>query len=272
MKYSNNPFLTVIMSVYNCEKYLSDSIKSILNQTYQNFEYIIINDGSTDKSQNIIEKFKKKNDKIIFISQKNKGLTKSLNIAINKSKGEYIVRMDADDISLSDRLEKFIKYLNINNQLDIYTTPAILIDEQNNKKKIIPNYFKRNGFNQNKLKYYNFLIHGTLIIKKNLIKKFRYNESYTCAQDFELYHRLIYNDFKISYDVSNISYKLRIHRHSISSIKSIEQTKMLKKVLKTYNYKYYENNLLNKFFFIIIDILNFILKKFENKIFKNSYQ
>ena len=256
-----NPYLTVIMSVYNCEKYLTNSIESILNQTYQNFEFILINDGSTDKSLSIIENFKKKNPKLIVINQRNKGLTKSLNIGINLSKGEYIVRMDADDISLNNRLENFIKYLNLNNQVDIYSAPALIINEQNKKEKIIPNYLVRNNFNQNRLKYYNFLIHGTLIIKTKKLKEFKYNKSFICAQDFELYHRLIHNGYNISYDKLNVTYKLRIHGDSISGLYSSEQIKMLKEVLKKYNYKYYSAGLYNKFFFLILDLKNFIFKK-----------
>jgi hypothetical protein len=149
----------------------------------------------------------------------------------------------------------------LNDQVDIYSAPALIINEQNKKEKIIPNYLVRNNFNQNRLKYYNFLIHGTLIIKTKILKEFKYNESFICAQDFELYHRLIHNGYNISYDKLNVTYKLRIHGDSISGLYSSEQIKMLKEVLKKYNYKYYSAGLYNKFFFLILDLKNFIFKK-----------
>ena len=96
-----NDLISIILPVYNGETYLEDSIKSILNQTYQNFELIIINDGSTDSSHLIIEKFLKSN-KIIYRSRKNKGLVKTLNEGIKLSSGNYIARMDQDDISYTE--------------------------------------------------------------------------------------------------------------------------------------------------------------------------
>ena len=96
----NNPLVSVVMSVYNSEKYLKEAIESILNQTYTNFEFIIVNDGSTDSSLDIIQEYMKKDERIVLISRDNKGLPYSLNEGIEKAKGKYIARMDADDISL----------------------------------------------------------------------------------------------------------------------------------------------------------------------------
>ena len=97
------------MSVYNGEKYLVKAIESILNQTYTKFEFIIVNDGSSDNSLKIIKEFMKKDNRIILINRENKGLPYSLNEGISIAKGKYIARMDADDISLSERFEKQIK-------------------------------------------------------------------------------------------------------------------------------------------------------------------
>ena len=97
MKSKNfNPLITIYITNHNYEKYLNKSINSVLKQTYSNYELIIIDDGSTDKSKNILEKYKNlKNIKIIF--QKNKGLLVSNNIALKLSNGDYITRLDADD-------------------------------------------------------------------------------------------------------------------------------------------------------------------------------
>ena len=96
MKFKNSdPLITVYITNYNYAKYLEKSIKSVLSQSYKNFELIIIDDGSTDKSKKIIEKFRKKKDKDSF--SKNKGLNLTNNVALKLSKGKYITRLDADD-------------------------------------------------------------------------------------------------------------------------------------------------------------------------------
>jgi len=100
----NNIIVSVIMAVYNAEKYLDEAIQSILIQTYEKFEFIIINDGSSDKSLEILEKYAIQDSRIVMINRKNKGLVYSLNEGILKAKGKYIARMDADDISDPFRL------------------------------------------------------------------------------------------------------------------------------------------------------------------------
>ena len=86
----SNPKISVLMSVYNGEKFISQSINSILNQTYKNFEFLIVNDGSTDNSEKIIKSFS--DSRIIYLSKQNTGLTKSLNYGLKQAKGEYIAR------------------------------------------------------------------------------------------------------------------------------------------------------------------------------------
>ena len=102
--------LSVVMSVYNAELFLNEAIQSILDQTYQNFEFIIVNDGSTDNSLKIITSFN--DNRIIVIDQENQGLSKSLNTGVSISNGKYIARMDADDISLPNRFELQLDFFN----------------------------------------------------------------------------------------------------------------------------------------------------------------
>ena len=102
--------ISVILPVYNSQEFLSQSINSILNQTYKNFELIIIDDGSTDKSKEICEYFSKKDNRIIFIDKDHEGLTISLNKALKIAKGKFIARQDADDVSLPERFEKQINW------------------------------------------------------------------------------------------------------------------------------------------------------------------
>ena len=250
--------LSVIMSCYNAEKFLAKSIQSIIEQTYKNFEFIIINDGSTDKTPEIINYYSSVDDRVIVIHQDNLGLTKALNIGIKLAAGKYIARMDADDISLPSRFEKFIKYVHEKGEINLYSTPAYTINEENEVQKIIPNYLRRFGFNQKMLNYSNSLIHGTLIVNSVILKKYKYNEDYKYSQDFELYHRLMKDGFNISYDNLNISYKLRVHSNSISSLQKSKQFEIFESICKKYNKKYYRNNLVNRVFIKILDAYYFL--------------
>jgi len=114
----DRPKISVIMSVYNGEKYLREAIESILNQTFRDFEFIIINDGSTDKTSEILSSY---NDpRIVIINNKrNIGLTKSLNKGLKMVKGEYIARQDADDVSLPERLERMVNFLDMNRDVGL---------------------------------------------------------------------------------------------------------------------------------------------------------
>ncbi|HEC93681.1 MAG TPA: glycosyltransferase [Candidatus Atribacteria bacterium] len=128
------PKISVIMSVYNGEKYLKEAIGSILNQTFKDFEFIIINDGSTDDSSCILEEYAKKDSRIKVIHQENIGLTKSLNKAIRLAKGEFIARQDVDDISLPERLEKQLEVFLGKPYIDLIASWYYIINE---KGKII---------------------------------------------------------------------------------------------------------------------------------------
>ncbi|WP_191092378.1 glycosyltransferase family 2 protein [Francisella sp. SYW-2] len=113
----NDIMVSVVMSVYNAEKYLFQSVESILNQSFKNFEFIIIDDGSTDNSLSIIKKFQKADNRIIVVSRENKGLVYSLNEGISLARGKYIARMDADDVCLKSRLEKQVLFLEKNKDI-----------------------------------------------------------------------------------------------------------------------------------------------------------
>ena len=112
------------MPVYNGEKYLQEAIESILNQTFKDFEFIIINDGSTDKTLEIIKSFT--DPRIKLITQENRGIIYSLNKGITESRGKYIARMDADDISLPERLEKEYRFLEQNPNYGIVGTTFLI--------------------------------------------------------------------------------------------------------------------------------------------------
>ena len=125
--FSCNELVSIILPVYNAEKTLGRAIKSILNQTYSNWELILIDDGSSDASSNIIKKLKDSRIKKIFFKT-NKGLVKSLNVGIKVSKGKFIARMDADDISLPERLFHQLQFLKKNPLFDLVGSQQIIFD------------------------------------------------------------------------------------------------------------------------------------------------
>lgn len=122
--------LSVIMPVYNAETYLAAAIRSVLCQTFTDFELIIVNDGSVDGSLAIMQEFVEQDDRIAIISRENRGLVASLNEAISVSKGEYIARMDADDICYAERFEKQVAYLDSHPQVDLVGTRFELLYEK----------------------------------------------------------------------------------------------------------------------------------------------
>ncbi len=127
------PKISVITTVYNCENYLKQSIESILNQTFKDFEYIIVNDGSTDGTSALIREFASKDNRIIHIDNKtNLGRVNSLNTALEKTRGEYIALQDADDISIPDRFEKQFSFLSNNPDYVLVGSNIIVVDEFGN--------------------------------------------------------------------------------------------------------------------------------------------
>ena len=191
-----NPMVSVLLSVYNGEKYLDEAIESILNQTYQDFEFIIINDGSTDKSLEIIEKYKKEDNRIVVISRENKGLIYSLNEGISQAKGKYIARMDADDISLATRFEEQVKFMEKNLDIGICGTAVIGFGEgikENTWKLSTADKTIKTG-----LLFSSCFAHPTVMIRRKLIleKKLYYDKRILHAEDFELWTRMaIYTKF-----------------------------------------------------------------------------
>ncbi len=184
---NTRPKISVLMPVYNCEKFLKKAMDSILSQTFDNFEYIIINDGSTDNSLNIIKSYEDKRIKIINNS-KNLGISRSLNKGIRQAKGEYLARQDSDDISDEDRFKIQLEYI-MNNDVDLVDTSIIYIDEDD---KFIRDYAKR-GYNPEETSSHLFFYeinHETIMCKRSLIEKNKTQYYDRPAEDYCLFTRL----------------------------------------------------------------------------------
>ena len=205
--------VTVLMSVYNGEKYLKEAVDSILNQTFTDFEFLIINDGSTDKTLEILQSYHAPRIKIIN-NEKNTGLTKSLNKGLRTAKGEYIARMDADDVSLPTRLERQVKFMTQHNEVGLLGSSWYTINGDG----------KKTGINKaaNGKQAVHFMCHGSVVMRKWCLEKVEsYREVFELAQDYDLWLRIA-DEFEVA-NLSEPLYKLRIHRDSISSSKKLPQ-------------------------------------------------
>lgn len=132
-----NPKVTVLMPAYNAEKYIGTAIESILNQTYKDFEFIIVNDCSTDSTLDIIKKYAKKDKRIKIISNKeNQKIAQTLNNGLKEAKGKYVARLDADDWSYPERLEKQVNFMEENPAIVLSSGNMEICDGELNKKNI----------------------------------------------------------------------------------------------------------------------------------------
>ncbi len=209
---SGRPKISVLMPVYNGDKHLKKSINSILRQTFDDFELIIINDGSTDQSLSIIESYRDKRIRILNNS-KNIGIADSLNRGINISNGNYIARQDADDISLPERFMCQVNYLK-ENDIDLVDANFAFIDEDDN---YIQDYEER-IFNPHETLSFLFfyeLVHGAIMCKRSLFMDNNIQYKNRPTEDYDLFIRLA----KVGMTVGRISkhlLKVRKYPNSVS--------------------------------------------------------
>ena len=196
------------MPVYNGEAFIEVAVKSILSQTFGDFEFLILNDGSSDKTLDIINEYSEKDHRIKVISQKNAEITKSLNTCIKMSKGKYIARQDADDISVPSRFEKQVYFLR-NVKYDFCCSRTYVKD----RRIVSPRYLYYLPFKFTLL-FYNPFIHGTWMFKKNLIDSVGlYDESIKYAQDYDYISRIIYAKKRVKYIKENLYTTVIMKKH-----------------------------------------------------------
>ena len=161
------PKISVILPVYNAQSYLQESIESILNQSFEDFELIMINDGSTDGSLSIMESYT--DQRIRIINQSNAGLPISLNRAIAQARGQYLARQDADDISLPERFAKQVAYLDTNPQCALLGTWAQILVENTPTDRSL-SHPHLNSDIQLKLLFFNCFVHSSVMIRKRALE------------------------------------------------------------------------------------------------------
>lgn len=175
------------MPAYNCAKYLGQSIKSILNQTYKDFEFIIIDDGSTDNTEEIVRNFK--DPRIIYKKTENKGTSAALNYGLSLANNEWVARIDADDLNIPARLEKQVKFLIENPGYDIVSSWSVYFKDPDKILFLLREPNEHDDIYEH-LDLHNMLNQSGLIYRKKIILDAGYNENYRNNEDFELFYRI----------------------------------------------------------------------------------
>ncbi len=208
--------ISVVMPVYNGEKYLSEAIESILCQTLSDFEFIIIDDGSTDKTLDIIQSYMRHDGRIVLISRENRGLIASLNEGLDSAKGKYIARMDADDISCKARFEKQYLFLEENPDVGVCGSWAEVFGE-NIKTKVWKMPFADKELRPRLIFSVPFA-HPSVMMRREIIDEtgLRYHPKYKNAEDYKFWLDLSkYTQFS---NIQEVLIKYRYHNQSISRL------------------------------------------------------
>ncbi|GIM53141.1 hypothetical protein CAPN004_21710 [Capnocytophaga cynodegmi] len=211
--------VSVIIPCHNGEKYIKECLQSVLNQTYENIEVIVIDDASQDDTYKIISEINDNRLKIIR-NKNNKGIVYSLNKGINVAQGEYIARLDIDDYMIENRIELQVNFLNKNKQYGLVGSNHILVDENSNLLQYC-SYPESNEDIQIMKYFMNPISHPTVLCRASIFDEFKYNDEYADCEDYALWF-----DISKKYKIANIpQYTVfhRIHPESVSSKSTTQQ-------------------------------------------------
>lgn len=230
MNNQDSPLVSVIIPLYNAERYIAETIESVINQTYENWELIVVDDCSTDKSREIVRSFASKDNRIRLIESETNfgGPARPRNIGIDNSKGEYIAFLDADDLWLSMKLEDQLEYM-IDNDLDFSSTNKIDFDKNGEKRE---KFIKRIQLNMLRDKVsirililFNIINTSSVMIKrKNNELAFDISKELIAVEDLFLWLTLLENNYRYSF----LNKKLLKYRFIDSSISNHTDKRIVK--------------------------------------------
>lgn len=304
----SNSLVSVIIPVYNVERYVKEAIQSIQNQTYKNLEIIVVDDGSYDNTYTIVEQLAKNDNRIkLYKNEKNLKIVKTLNRALSLANGEYIARMDGDDISSPDRIEKKVKFLKENEDIDLVGCQIDVVNEDSNflYHQEMPIDYR---LCRKVVKYGSPVLH-IWVCKKQIYDILGGYREIDGVEDYDFLLRMISKSMKIC-NINKYLYKVRIREGNTATTSGLRQNKLRDYALKlfkerkyidkdsfkftkindiyqsnkvkeflyilsmqyVYNYgKYKKNkNYFKMFFYIILSLLSFpprIMSIFRNRLF-----
>lgn len=222
------PKVSVLMPAYNAEKYISEAIDSILNQTFEDFEFIIINDGSTDRTKEIILEYG--DPRIVLLeNEKNSGIVVTLNKGLDVAKGEYIARMDADDIAVPERLQIQVIYMDKHPEIGVLGTGLKKFGDEINEEKRF--FSQKPDILKAELLFATCIAHPTVVMRKDVLDAFhiRYEIDYAGAEDFLMWWRLSQKTQIAT--LPDILLNYRIHKSQITHDKGEKYKILMDKVL-----------------------------------------
>lgn len=244
--------ISILMPVYNVEKFVTEAIESILNQTYENFELIIIDDCSTDRTANIVKDYSMKDSRVIYLqNEQNLKIVKSLNRGLKICKGEYICRMDGDDISELDRLEKKVEFLENNPSIDLVGCSVLAINEEGKqigKNKMLDNERKI----RKTIKYSSPVLH-LWMARKSVYDSIGLYREIKYVEDYDFLLRVIKKGFRVTNLSEYYGYKVRNRDGNTQSTVGIYQRKAHR-----YCYKLFKKENVNNIMFNENDFERFI--------------
>jgi len=208
--------VSVVMPVYNGEKYLNEAIDSVLNQTFSDFEFIIINDCSSDNTEDIIKSYN--DDRIIYIKNDvNLGVALSLNKGLDAAQGEYIVRLDADDICLPERLRVQVEYMDAHKNVDVCGSASESFDENGVLFYGFPS--KEIEMLKIDLIFSSSICHPTVIMRRSTLERngYRYDNNFNKVEDYHLWVRML-NDNCVITNTHDLLLRHRIHNEQVTDI------------------------------------------------------
>jgi hypothetical protein len=224
------PRVTVLMPVYNGEKYLEEAVESILRQTFRDFELLIVDDGSLDSTPDLLAGYEPRDPRVVIHRfAHNQGLSTTLNFGIVQARGEYIARMDADDISLPERLQEQVEFMDEHPEVGICGTGTELLSEKPRKNW---QYLVSHDEIHARMLFINAIAHPTVMLRASILRKYAlgYDPHVRYAQDYELWSRAI---TKTRFaNLPKILLKYRIHTSQVGSRHYDQQLLMFDRIYR----------------------------------------
>lgn len=227
------PTVSVVMSVYNGARYLRQAIDSILGQTFRDFEFIIINDGSTDRSGRILDRYARRDGRIRVIHQENTGLTRALNRGVAKAKGELIARMDADDISLPQRFEQQVAFLNHHPEVVAVGSDVLDCDGLGwpiSRRSLPTEHSSIDSWHLSGRG--GGIMHPAAMLRRSAFAEVGgYDEDLSIAQDYDLWLRLA--EVACLGNIPEVLLRYRLHPSAITAHRAEEQSRAKQRILRS---------------------------------------
>lgn len=236
----DNPLVSVIMPAYNAAKHIAETIESVLIQNYRNFELIIVDDGSTDNTKDIIASFK--DDKIKYFYKDNGGPSGSRNLAIKKAEGQYIMPLDADDMMTPDFISKHLAEFEKHPNADLVYCDVLLIDDNSTPIRTMnkPEYQDRRHLIRDLLRAGHPIVPFRLGIRRSVFDRIGfYDENLLIAEDYDMMRRFVKAGLKAQH-LSEPLHLRRMHADSLSGNQSAQKAKfhfgVIKRFIDTFTY------------------------------------